>query len=476
MAELQEAIALYRSITHVEVPKSTTSTPKEPPNNYFLGELNKTQDAAHSDGIPARVAKVFSDHLFFGDVLSRAESGYFSVRYDDGDVEDWDTNELKHGIEVCDAHAQRTEFSLFETYHIDPDNLQKQWDREGQLEPAIIDNCQTVTKFYLFLLERQRIYLRRKCFKGSDPSRWTNDKVFREYFFCNNYRELDRGTTFFHRHVLDLWSRFSSKGEKNRKDWLVQVLWASFCYRLVNKIESFKKKTDDESDQLSFGRIPTIGQWPKFKAHALKVQAKGLVFFTGAHQTCGFEKFFEQGDAVYNNQEKLLNVANWSADKRTCHRAISQEMPGCGDFLAWQILCDLQESNCLPKNKNDDFCVPGKGAKGERILCPISSDCRNDSNFSFHQQQLGFRRFSATQRIASPWVLLRIWPTSSSSCKTWESIASSRVPIIVWSFHVGMASTLLSRRLSMHSVSSPSISASNEVLRRGNDEESHGRT
>jgi hypothetical protein len=330
--------------------------------------------------VHSRIAKLFhKTELFYGDVsIHRRNGPYYVVHFDDGDLEDWDIHEVHMGIKLCKTHIDDTDSSLWDIYNLDPGNLTEQWSlahREagGRFLPeSFVENAATVVKFYLFLMERQRSWARRVAHRKAFPENWTNDRVLRKYHFCNVYRELDRGTTFFHSQILKLWHKFRSGKNQSRKDWFVHVLWASYCYRLVNKIESFQSgaTSSGECDQVptaTFEHIPTMHDWPAFKKLVRKTQNQGKTFFTGAHQTCGFQRFITEVDKVHGNPAVIQEIAEKSHSLKACHKALSANLGGCGDFMSWQILCDLAESNCLTGVDNDDFCVFGKGAKGECV-------------------------------------------------------------------------------------------------------------
>lgn len=71
------------------------------------------------------------------------------------------------------------------------------------------------------------------CVEQFPPTCW------RLIFGCmlQNYRELDRGTCYFRSQILDLWDKYQPVMHQNA--WIEKVLWASVCYRIVNKIETF---------------------------------------------------------------------------------------------------------------------------------------------------------------------------------------------------------------------------------------------
>lgn len=301
--------------------------------------------------------------------------------YDDGDFEELDAGEVKAGIQVCNEYADNTVKDLFAIYNIDPQEVKTEWAATKLVPKPLIQQCATVVKFFLFLLERQRAWLRRKHHNKEHPERWTNDSILRNYYFCNVYRQLDRGTAYFRAQILSLWVDFSKGKAKEmhapeaRLQWLIQVLWASYCYRLINKIESFQPdpESKDPNPTTSLGGIPAIDQWPSLQKLIKQARAKGRTVFTNAHQTCGFERYMEQLDKVYREPERLKAVARESEKLEDCFKAIQGHLPGCGTFMAWQIVCDLIESKCLPNKVPDkDFCMLGSGAKCESITIPLA--------------------------------------------------------------------------------------------------------
>jgi hypothetical protein len=159
--------------------------------------------------------------------------------------------------------------------------------------------------------------------------------------------------------------------------WTRQVLFASYMYRQVNRIESFLKTGfPNESNLQSY--------WKKGQKI---VQQRKQAFFTGAHQTTNWERFRMYVQRAIS--EKLLDQVcciilenNGSChraekggisthkplDWETCVNAI-QKLPGIGPFVAWQIACDLQESGCIAFQEvhhdiDYQYCELGPGAKG----------------------------------------------------------------------------------------------------------------
>jgi hypothetical protein len=327
---------------------------------------------ASVDCVGQRVAKLFPGYKapFFGIITSQEEENgedtLWAVQYDDGDKEDLNEQEVQEGIKLY-FKKKGQELKLLDIYHLDPLQLQSK-----KLPKALKAASETVIKFYLFLLERQLCWERRQVSKDR-PLDWTSNHVFRNYFFCNNYRELDRGTSYFHSQMLEKFESSSVNcNTTTQLEWIETVLWSSYCYRLSNRSDSFSNVGDYECATKTFNGIPSIDKWPSFSKLVTKAQQEGHKFFTGAHQTCSFASYTlwmkeacaKEGKVVKQTAQQIYECAQ-KRDLKGCFQAISKNgLKGVGDFFSWQITCDLMESRCLPKCTASDFCALGPGAKG----------------------------------------------------------------------------------------------------------------
>ena len=170
----------------------------------------------------------YANPYFKGKVVSYdAELGYYLVVYEDGDEEECDENELADIVTVlpveCPEQQQtihnnskdysmvipRPNLSLTKsaclclyTLH----GLQKKDSSKMKIKTGGLLNINTtdksrVAEFFLFVSERQRVWERRN---RGDLAPWSSSPIFQQFSWCNNYRELDRGTQFFRAYVLDL--------------------------------------------------------------------------------------------------------------------------------------------------------------------------------------------------------------------------------------------------------------------------------
>jgi len=100
------------------------------------------------------------------------------------------------------------------------------------LRAARLDGAVTPEKFWDFVTARQEIWYCR--FELKHPPPWTDDSILQRFFFCNVYRELDKGTQWYLDYVAPRPGTFGSLD-------FVDVLFRTIVYRLVNSVAVFEK-------------------------------------------------------------------------------------------------------------------------------------------------------------------------------------------------------------------------------------------
>ena len=292
---------------------------------------------------------------------------YYRVIYSDGDEEEYDDDDLDRIVMLPPKRATNENSISYKNSSLP--KLKKKdalslWQIQG-LQESSAKSCslminglpdvlgkhtKKMADFFLFVFERQLIWVRRN--QGLSPP-FSANPVFQDFWFCNNYRELDRGTAFFHAHVLDL--RASRKKKWTRQEWLTEILWASYAYRCVNRIESFEAcgfpSRDNPSD---------------FFKRTRKYRASNNTFFTGAHQTTTYANYMEDIEKVLKSKAALLHEIVekiLKTDEKEDWQEALERFPDVGPFIAWQILCDLHESGCVEVKDDDFYCALGPGAE-----------------------------------------------------------------------------------------------------------------
>ena len=229
---------------------------------------------------------------------------------------------------------------------------------------------QQVCEFFKFMHERQSMWVRingNNLLPGAPGSGreyvTTHDEVLSTYSFCNVYRELDRGTAYFHAHILKL---REGKKEWTDLEWLEQVLWAALVYRPLNKIETFSE----------IG-VPTIEEADAFVERAETYKQSGRTFFTSAHQTGPFQNYLQHVKSL-SQENRIHDKAVELIEARDTMHCINilKSIQSIGSFFAWQIYCDLRESGCLVQHRDDQFCCLGPGAISKFFLYGKGSSMR----------------------------------------------------------------------------------------------------
>lgn len=331
---------------------------------------------------------IFRQHFggigWFGGVITSYNNAFYRAKYLDGDEEDLSEAELEKVLhDESDPCARKPRVSLY----LDRKQRLSLWaihglDKAGfaQMPGLLGHSSETTTKmldFYLFLYERHSVWQRRGLGRRLP---WSLNRALDEFHFCCLFRELDRGTAFFHHLILDVYDSWTGTGgdavnymseraknwlngdqqnEKTQKEWVAIVLWSAYLYRQVNRLETFKDTC-----------FPfPVGKLRKFLCQCESFRAAGnRSFFTGAHQTTNWGKYKKNIQAVAAADAQMLyeTVAILVSKDTEGRVEALQRLPGIGPFLAWQIECDLQESRCF---RNEPvYCELGPGARGKSIM------------------------------------------------------------------------------------------------------------
>lgn len=243
-------------------------------------------------------------------------------------------------------------------------------------------------EFFLFCHERQQIWYKRRM---NQPSPWTKDKIMDRQHFTNLYRELDRGTQFFRQHLIQVREIIDGARDMSDPEYediaeemaVTEVVWTSFCYRLLNKVETFQRLYPKED------KIPFNHESTKFLKELEKlyngeeVQSQSYKIFSGAHQVMGYERYVNTISGLLADDSRQLmdlvrqlQAAGEEGDLKECTEII-QSVQNVGPFYAWQIVCDLLEAGVLPKlrERENEYVLLGPGAKlGLRYI--FGEDCK----------------------------------------------------------------------------------------------------
>lgn len=219
--------------------------------------------------------------------------------------------------------------------------------------------------FWAFISERQKIWHRR--FVDGSPPPWTNDPILLKYKFTNIYRELDRGTVWLVKNVVEPIQEKDSGGYP--WELALDLFWKVSIYRILNRIETFE-----------YAGIP---DYAKFDATAYRkkleaAQKENGFLVSNAHLTLPARKKGQSKLDIYMITLKefhkmvgpLLSRIIMSARSLEAVWVVCKQIPSCGGFIAYEIVCDLVAAKIIPYTLND-WANAGPGCRfGIKLIFP----------------------------------------------------------------------------------------------------------
>lgn len=209
-----------------------------------------------------------------------------------------------------------------------------------------------------WIAERQRAFHNRRVLQRVPP--WTEDEVVAGNHFTNVYRELDPGTSWLVRHVLENWHLPPA-----------DRAFLAVAYRLFGTEEVFSwlgvQVAHDPGARWPGGHPMRPGSFDEawLAGQLQELMDSGVQAFTPAYMVSNYGRSEPKSQVVAN----VLAVAaeGWKGTWRHVREAATRQQAynalsrvyGIGNFLAFQVLVDL----CYP--------IPGNHGKG---LLPFSND------------------------------------------------------------------------------------------------------
>jgi hypothetical protein len=223
------------------------------------------------------------------------------------------------------------------------------------LAPAEI--TEVYDSYWKFAVLRQEAFFNR--IEGK-PFPWTKDAVISKYKFTNAYRAADRVSQFLIKNVI-----YNDELPSTPKEVLFRIL----LFKLFNKIETW------ELLKSVFGIISYEDfDFKKYDQVLTKAITGGRAIYSAAYimpsgKSYGYLR-------KHSNHLKLIehildnNTVDRLMETKRMQQAfeIIKGFPSLGDFLAYQLLIDINYSTILNFSESE-FVVPGPGAKGGISKC-----------------------------------------------------------------------------------------------------------
>lgn len=224
------------------------------------------------------------------------------------------------------------------------------------LSPAKV--TEVYDSYWRFAVIRQDVFFSR-LEKKQYP--WTSDPIINKYRFTNVYRASDRVSQYLIKNVI------YNDGLPNS---FAEILFRILLFKLFNKIETW---------ELIYGKIghPTLEDYD-FKLYddiLTQAMSDGKKIYSAAYiMPSGRSKFGHK--RKHSNHLKLIELIIKEethlrlTSARTMQQAfeIIKQFPGLGDFLAYQLLIDINYSPIINFSESE-FVVPGPGANSGINKC-----------------------------------------------------------------------------------------------------------
>lgn len=205
--------------------------------------------------------------------------------------------------------------------------------------------------YWTFASRRQAAFEMRLAGRNAP---WTDDRILREYKFCNVYRAADRVSQFMIRDVC------YANDAGSPADLAFQIV----AFRTFSKIETWQRLQEilgapPRLDDLASGR---------FEAALDEVKRLNGGLYTGAFILCankafGFDEKHRNHVALFKRMfvEDGLGPRLIGANSFECVVRLLEGYPLMGPFMAYQTAIDLNYSELLSFSEND-YTQAGPGA------------------------------------------------------------------------------------------------------------------
>lgn len=211
--------------------------------------------------------------------------------------------------------------------------------------------------YWKFAVLRQDTFFNR--IKGKSFP-WTDDMIINKYKFTNTYRAADRVSQYLIKNVI-----YRDDLPSSPKEILFRIL----LFKLFNKIETWElleSKTDVIYEDFKFNNYDNL---------LTKAFEEKKTIYSAAYIMPSCKSAFGLV-RKHSNHLKLIeymiknHLTERLMDTNKMQHAfeIIKGFPGLGDFLAYQLLIDINYSNILNFSESE-FVVAGPGAKGGISKC-----------------------------------------------------------------------------------------------------------
>jgi hypothetical protein len=234
------------------------------------------------------------------------------------------------------------------------------------LSPA--KTTEVYNSYWRFAVLRQEAFFNRY---NNEPYPWSPDAILNRFKFTNAYRAADRVSQYLIKNVI-----YKEGLPKSSKEVLFRIV----LFKLFNKIETW---------ELLVSKLgPLTFEEYKFEHYEKVLDAAMLAgkrIYSAAYIMPSGSSYFGFERKHSNHLKLIEKILNENTHERliatkTMQQAfeIIKAFPSLGNFLAYQLLIDINYSEILNFSESE-FVVPGPGAKGGISKCFSSTGGLNES-------------------------------------------------------------------------------------------------
>jgi len=224
------------------------------------------------------------------------------------------------------------------------------------LSPAKIS--EVYDSYWKFAALRQEVFFNR--FEGKIFP-WSEDTVLNQYKFTNAYRASDRVSQYLIKNIIY---------NKNLPESPKEILFRILLFKLFNKIETWELL----SSKLGFLTFEDY-RFKHYDDILNNAINNGNRIYSAAYIMPSGGSYFGYKRKHTNHLKLIEFILESETEKKLMSSKTMQEafeilkgFPGFGDFLAYQLLIDINYSTLLNFSESE-FVVPGPGAKGGISKC-----------------------------------------------------------------------------------------------------------
>lgn len=203
--------------------------------------------------------------------------------------------------------------------------------------------------YWKFATVRQEVFYNR-LLRMERP--WTNDPIINEYKFCNVYRASDRVSQYAIRNVI-------YSGSQNEEEVIFRIL----LFKIFNKIETWEYLVENLGEiKLASFKIEKYGDILE-KRISEKIPIYSNAYISCATKAYGFDRKHMNHLMLIHKMIFEDKIVNSIAKAKVFSDVfkILRQYPLIGNFMAYQLMTDINYSEVINFNEND-FTIVGPGS------------------------------------------------------------------------------------------------------------------